>query len=215
MQCKLYQKLAYHKSTTTLHSHFRGSTLQKERTCPLIITRQSSLLIDAKQTIALISKSIAKTCFTVPLRKNITTKLKKLYDDNANELHSQLMSTENWCLTTKSCTALTTELKLVVTYACVYVQLCICVHIKGERCFSNNSQIVPSNYQQFFWPKMPILSIQRRLHCAETNMFCLLSANNTVQANNALNIHAEEQIRKKAQESRTPRFFYKDSLSIF
>lgn len=35
-----------------------------------------------------------KTCFAVPLRKNITAKLNTLYDDTANELHTQLTGAE-------------------------------------------------------------------------------------------------------------------------
>ena len=49
--------------------------------------------------------------FTVPLRKTITAKLEKLYDDNANELRTQL-ATDSW-------TALTTESYLTVT--CHYI----------------------------------------------------------------------------------------------
>ena len=53
------------------------------------------------------------------LRKTITTKLEKLYDDNANELHTRLASVVKLSLTTDSQTALTTESYLTLTCHCI------------------------------------------------------------------------------------------------
>ena len=144
MQCNLCQvKLAYHTSTTTMHSHLRakhpkeGPSTDQQSMASFVIKRSKFDVRRAEQTTVLISKMIAKDTlpirfvegegfrsliefvepqFTVPLRKNIT---EKYDDDNANELRTRLASVAKLSLTTDSWTALTNESYLTVT--CHYI----------------------------------------------------------------------------------------------
>ena len=129
-----------------MHSHLRAKHPAEgpstdQQSMASFVTKQSKFDVRrAEQTMALISKMIAKDMlpisfvegegfrsliefvepeFTVPLRKTITAKLEKLYDDNANELRTRLASVAKLSLTTDSWTALTTESYLTVT--CHYI----------------------------------------------------------------------------------------------
>ena len=112
VQCKLcHAKLAYHRSTTTMHSHLRAkhpagpSTGQQQSVASFMIRSTKSDARRAEQTTALITKMIAKDMlpinfvegeglrslmefvepeFTVPSRKTITVRLEKLFDDHGS-----------------------------------------------------------------------------------------------------------------------------------
>uniref|UniRef100_A0A8C6TE01 BED-type domain-containing protein n=1 Tax=Neogobius melanostomus TaxID=47308 RepID=A0A8C6TE01_9GOBI len=150
VQCKLCEaKLAYHKSTTTMHSHMRakhpcesgGPSSQQQSIASFATRRRTCDDRRAEQTASLISKMIAKDMlpisfvegegfrslmafvepeFSVPSRKTITTRLEKLFDDKTSELRTQLTNVEKVSLTTDSWTALTTE--SYVTITCHYIQ---------------------------------------------------------------------------------------------
>lgn len=149
VKCKLCNaKLAYHKSTTTMHTHLKAkhpTEIAKETSQQPSITNFTvrSRRCDDKrveETTTLITKMVAKDMlpisfvegegfralmafaepeYTVPSRKTVTTRIEKLYAETAQDLRKSLSTVPKLALTTDAWTALTTE--SYVTITCHYI----------------------------------------------------------------------------------------------
>lgn len=147
VKCNLCQvKLAYHKSTTTMHNHLRVKhpvevTLGSGQQSVASFMVRSPKMNDkrAEQLTALLTRMIAKDMlpisfvegegfrdlmqflepeYKIPSRKTITCRLEKLQEESASVLRNNLANAHRVALTTDSWTALTES---YVTVTCHYM----------------------------------------------------------------------------------------------
>lgn len=146
VECNICQvKLAYHKSTTTMHNQLKAKhpveVTSGQQSVAAFMMRSSKLnAARAEKISTLLTKMIAKDMlpvsfvegegfrelmnflepeYRVPCRKTITSRLEKLRDENVSILQEKLANAHKVSITPDSWTALTTE--SYVTITCHYM----------------------------------------------------------------------------------------------